>query len=657
MKLGMKKRRADNDIHRRFKFPKVSAARNFSGGSGPLESQLRRSKFEDGNAVSVAMSSQSVSDRVKEMGTLPISCSRSSSTNASTSTVQGTCNPPNPKRLKPLPLRRDFPAGCGNFVSAAKLNDFTGNLKVMGDCRQSSALASLVEDDARRVASSSLDRNKFKDVVVGRKRGVLYVDNEAVGRRESVVKALNMFHDILTDLLQERKGKSKTQGGGIYVDAALLLRQQDGWVNVSKRVGPVPGVEVGDKFKYRAELTVIGLHHKFDKGIDCMVKDGNILATSIVDSDRYENYMKSPDVLVFSGEGGNPLVGNKEPTDQKLAGGNLALKNSKDSTTPVRTIRKFKISEEFRVVGTSGKEICNSMFVYDGLYIVVDYWQERGKYGKLVFKFLLRRIAGQPVLEFGKFVNKSGQPVLEFGKFVNKSRDQRKKNDILVNDISQGKEKFAVCLKNAIDGDQLPSFDYIINMVYPCSFVHSIPAGCDCTDGCTNSKKCACAIKNGNAIPYNSLGRIVTDNLLVYECGPSCRCSSACINRVGQNGIQFQLEVFKNKLMQWGVRSRSYIPKGSFVCEYIGEVVHGKKRNGDLNRFVCDLGNNFFIDGVKFGNVARFINHSCSPNLVARDVLYDHDDERIPHVMLFATKDIPPSRELTFDYNFRVCDI
>lgn len=601
---------------------------------------MRRSKFEDGDAVTVAVSAQSVSDHAKKMGVLPISCSKSPSATASASTVQGKCNPPNPKWLKPLPFRRDFPAGCGNFVSTPKFNNFTGNLKVKEDCKQSSACANLVEDDARTVASSSLVRNKFKDVVVSQKRGVLYVDDEAVGRRGSVVKALNMFHDILTDLLQERKGKLITQGGGIYVDAALRLRQQNEWVNVSKRLGPVPGIEVGDKFKYRAELRVIGLHHKFSKGIDYMVKDGKILATSIVDSDRYENYMKSTDVLVFSGEGGNPLVRSKPPTDQKLVGGNLALKNSKESRTPVRVIRKFKISKKFSVVGTSGKEICISMFVYDGLYIVVDYWQERGKYGKHVFKFLLRRIAGQPALEFGKFANKS--------------RGQRKQKDILVNDISQGKEKFAVCLKNAIDGDQPPSFNYTTNMVYPSSFVHSIPVGCDCTDGCTNTEKCACAIKNGNAIPYNSSGRIVINNPLVYECGPLCKCSSTCINRVGQNGIHFQLEVFKNKSAQWGVRSRSYIPKGSFVCEYIGEVVRGKKRNDDLKRFVYDLGNNFFIDGVKFGNVGRFINHSRSPNLFARYVLYDHHDKRMPHVMLFATKDIPPSRELTFDYNFRV---
>jgi len=58
-----------------------------------------------------------------------------------------------------------------------------------------------------------------------------------------------------------------------------------------------------------------------------------------------------------------------------------------------------------------------------------------------------------------------------------------------------------------------------------------------------------------------------------------------------------------------------------------------------------------FIDATKCGNIGRFINHSCSPNLHVKDVMYDHDDKNLPHKMLFAAKDIPAGRELSFDYN------
>lgn len=57
------------------------------------------------------------------------------------------------------------------------------------------------------------------------------------------------------------------------------------------------------------------------------------------------------------------------------------------------------------------------------------------------------------------------------------------------------------------------------------------------------------------------------------------------------------------------------------------------------------------IDATRHGNIGRFINHSCSPNLCVKDVMYDHSDKSLPHKMLFATKDIPAGRELSYDYN------
>uniref|UniRef100_A0A0E0M0D1 SET domain-containing protein n=1 Tax=Oryza punctata TaxID=4537 RepID=A0A0E0M0D1_ORYPU len=58
------------------------------------------------------------------------------------------------------------------------------------------------------------------------------------------------------------------------------------------------------------------------------------------------------------------------------------------------------------------------------------------------------------------------------------------------------------------------------------------------------------------------------------------------------------------------------------------------------------------IDASKCSNVGRFINHSCSPNLYAQNVLWDHDDMKKPHIMFFATENIPPLQELTYDYNY-----
>ncbi|KAJ4712642.1 Histone-lysine N-methyltransferase, H3 lysine-9 specific protein [Melia azedarach] len=66
----------------------------------------------------------------------------------------------------------------------------------------------------------------------------------------------------------------------------------------------------------------------------------------------------------------------------------------------------------------------------------------------------------------------------------------------------------------------------------------------------------------------------------------------------------------------------------------------------------CAEDGGFTIDAAQYGNVGRFINHSCSPNLYAQNVLYDHEDKRMPHIMLFAAENIPPLQELTYHYNY-----
>lgn len=50
----------------------------------------------------------------------------------------------------------------------------------------------------------------------------------------------------------------------------------------------------------------------------------------------------------------------------------------------------------------------------------------------------------------------------------------------------------------------------------------------------------------------------------------------------------------------------------------------------------------FCIDAASIGNVARFINHSCEPNLFIQCVLSAHQDIKLARVMLFAADSIPP---------------
>lgn len=56
------------------------------------------------------------------------------------------------------------------------------------------------------------------------------------------------------------------------------------------------------------------------------------------------------------------------------------------------------------------------------------------------------------------------------------------------------------------------------------------------------------------------------------------------------------------------------------------------------------------INAKNVGNVARFMNHSCSPNVFWQPVLYEENNQSFLHVAFFALRHIPPMHELTYDY-------
>ncbi|CAN6832257.1 unnamed protein product [Brassica oleracea] len=490
--------------------------------------------------------------------------------------------------------------------------------------------------------------------------------------RTKVKETLRLFYGACRKLLQEEEAKPvKQKRFRVDCEAAKILREKGKYLNTGKHImGAVPGIEVGDEFQYRMELNILGIHKPSQGGIDYMKIGDEVFATSIVASGGYDDELDNTDVLTYTGQGGNVIKNKKGkevpmPEDQKLVTGNLALANSVKKKNPVRVIRGNKKA----VLESSGDKKGRS-YVYDGLYFVETFWQETGSHGKLVFKFKLRRMPGQPELAW---------------KVVKNTKKAEERVGLCRIDISEGHERLPICAVNEIDDEEPPSFIYTVKMIYPDWCRPIPPKGCRCTRRCAEAKDCACVAKNGGEIPYNYDGAIVSAKNLIYECGPLCKCPASCYLRVTQRGIKFPLEIFKTESRGWGVRSLSSIPSGSFICEYVGELLEDKeaeRRTGN-DEYLFDIGNRydnslaegmsklmpetqpamggdddemsgFTIDAAKKGNIGRFINHSCSPNLYAQNVLYDHEDTRIPHVMFFAMDNVPPLQELTYHYNYMI---
>lgn len=148
-------------------------------------------------------------------------------------------------------------------------------------------------------------------------------------------------------------------------------------------------------------------------------------------------------------------------------------------------------------------------------------------------------------------------------------------------DVCRGRERIDIPVINDID-DAGPPIDFV--------YVSQPVAGegvqltnnphflicCSCTDNCRDPTRCEC-IRNSSGLNYDLDGRLVEDKPGgIYECNALCSCHAAkCKNRVVGRGPSERLEVFRctNPAKGWGIRCRSDILPGTYIADYIGEIL------------------------------------------------------------------------------------
>lgn len=189
---------------------------------------------------------------------------------------------------------------------------------------------------------------------------------------------------------------------------------------------------------------------------------------------------------------------------------------------------------------------------------------------------------------------------------------------------------------------------------------------CSCDPGERCLTVCSCLKDTGPS--YDSNGLLLSSRLLndqappIYECNTSCACGTGCANKSTQRGTHASLETYHTDRKGYGVRMNTDLAKGEFVCEYIGELIslsNAKKKLSTLTAeeqcYVIIYKEHFgttntlctCIDATVKGNIARFINHSCAPNLIMLPV---RSGCVVPRLCLFTLEPVAKGTELCFSY-------
>lgn len=241
---------------------------------------------------------------------------------------------------------------------------------------------------------------------------------------------------------------------------------------------------------------------------------------------------------------------------------------------------------------------------------------------------------------------------------------------IVSRDIARGYERVPIPCVNAVDSEPCPSnYKYVSQncVTSPMNIDRNIThlQYCVCTDDCSSST-CMCGQLSMRCW-YDKDGRLLPEfNMaeppLIFECNHACSCWRNCRNRVVQNGLRARLQLYRTQDVGWGVRTLQDIPVGTFVCEYVGELISDSEADvREEDSYLFDLDNKdgevYCIDARFYGNVSRFINHHCEPNLVPVRVFMSHQDLRFPRIAFFSTRLIHAGEQLGFDYGERFWDI
>ena len=160
--------------------------------------------------------------------------------------------------------------------------------------------------------------------------------------------------------------------------------------------------------------------------------------------------------------------------------------------------------------------------------------------------------------------------------------------------------------------------------------------------------------------PAVGCGEDCLNRSMMTECDPNtCPCGKKtdCGNRrIQKRQTPKGIQSYKTADKGFGLRCKQDLTPGDLVTEYCGQVISPEECSKRLQEqgaqgigafYMVSIDAEQIIDAGPMGNLARFANHDCDPNMI----LQKWNVNGQMRVGLFACKDVPAGEELTWNYN------
>ncbi|MBN3309580.1 SET1A methyltransferase, partial [Amia calva] len=128
------------------------------------------------------------------------------------------------------------------------------------------------------------------------------------------------------------------------------------------------------------------------------------------------------------------------------------------------------------------------------------------------------------------------------------------------------------------------------------------------------------------------------------------------------NQLKFRkkkLRFGRSRIHEWGLFAMEPIAADEMVIEYVGQNIRQvvadmrEKRyaqEGIGSSYLFRVDHDTIIDATKCGNLARFINHCCTPNCYAKVITLESQKK----IVIYSKQPIGVNEEITYDYKFPI---